>query len=177
MISESTDHYRVLQVDPRADVEVIQAAYRVLARRFHPDHSGDDGMMKRLNAAWEVLADSGRRADYDRDRSSGAAGQASAPIATGSPRRPVADHAGPPTGRAFGTVLTYGRYDGWSLGQIALVDPEFLEWLASVPGGRYLRPEIEAILLEVQGPLTIDGRWRAAGSNAHRFKASGARIG
>jgi non-ribosomal peptide synthetase component E (peptide arylation enzyme) len=46
-----------------------------------------------------------------------------------------------------------------------------------VPGGRYLRPEIEAILLEVQGPLTIDGRWRAAGSNAHRFKASGARIG
>ena len=42
MVSEASDHYRVLQVDPAADLEVIQAAYRVLARRYHPDLSGDD---------------------------------------------------------------------------------------------------------------------------------------
>ena len=42
MASESGDHYRVLQVDPAADLEVIQAAYRVLARRYHPDLSGSD---------------------------------------------------------------------------------------------------------------------------------------
>ena len=33
-----------------------------------------------------------------------------------------------------------------------MVDPDFLEWLRSVPGGRYLRPEIDAILKEVRGP-------------------------
>ena len=31
------DAYRILQVDPSAEQVVIQAAYRVLARRFHPD--------------------------------------------------------------------------------------------------------------------------------------------
>src|SRR6266536_2296176 len=127
MESWTADHYRILQVDPSADVDVILAAYRVLARRFHPDHAGDDAMMKRLNAAWEILGDKERRAEYDRSRANGGQ-QAQAAIVTSAPAtRPQSpDHAGPPKGRAFGTVLTYGRYEGWSLGQIALVDPEFL---------------------------------------------------
>jgi curved DNA-binding protein CbpA len=187
MESEASDHYRVLQVDARADVEVIQAAYRVLARRFHPDHSGDDAAMKRLNAAWETLGDADRRKAYDLARSGGApvaAATTSAPTAAGSTiysaasSRPApADHAGPPVGHPFGTVLTYGRYEGWSLGQIALVDPDFLEWLRSVPGGRYLRPEIDAILKDVRGPLAGDNRWRAAGPNARRFEKAGVIIG
>lgn len=178
MESGSADHYRVLQVDPSADVDVIQAAYRVLARRFHPDLAGDDAVMKRLNAAWEVLGDKDRRADYDRSRANGGH-QAQAPIVTGAPgTRPAApDHAGPPKGRAFGTVLTYGRYEGWSLGQIALVDPEFLEWMRSVPGGRYLRPEIDAILREVHGPLGPNGKFASAGSTAQRMREAGVLIG
>jgi curved DNA-binding protein CbpA len=179
MVSESSDHYRVLQVDPSADVDVIQAAYRVLARRFHPDLAGDDAVMKRLNAAWEVLGDKDGRAEYDRSRANGG-NQAQAPIVTSAPgMRPAAspDHAGPPKGRAFGTVLTYGRYEGWSLGQIALVDPEFLEWMRSVPGGRYLRPEIDAILREVHGPLGPNGKFASAGSSAQRMKEAGVLIG
>ena len=169
MALDSMDLYRVLQVDPAADLEVIQAAYRVLARRHHPDHSGSDEAMKQLNAAWEVLGDASRRAEYDRKRgattfasSSPSASSPSAPPSNGgsvihatpqaASHQTVADHAGPPVGRASGTVLTYGRYEGWSLGQIALVDPDFLEWLRSVPGGRYLRPEIDAILKETRGP-------------------------
>jgi curved DNA-binding protein CbpA len=177
MESEAADHYRVLQVDSGADVEVIQAAYRVLARRHHPDHSGDDDAMKRLNAAWEVLQDAERRKTYDLARSSGGSRNGSSVISGAPPRAATSDHAGEPVGHPFGTVLTYGRYDGWSLGQIALVDPDFLEWLRSVPGGRYLRPEIDAILRDVQGPLSGDNRWRAAGSNAHRFKKAGVVIG
>jgi curved DNA-binding protein CbpA len=173
------DHYRVLQVDPSAEVDVIQAAYRVLARRYHPDLAGDDTLMKRINAAWEVLGDREQRAAYDRARAGGGT-FAQAPIVTSAPMaRPVSpDHAGPPRGRPFGTVLTYGRYEGWSLGQIALVDPEFLEWMRSVPGGRYLRPEIDAILKEVRGPLGGAAKFGSGGvSTAQRMREAGVLIG
>lgn len=185
MVSETTDHYRVLQVDPAADLEVIQAAYRVLARRYHPDHSGSDETMKRLNAAWEVLGDATRRADYDRSRgtapatisSTGASSSSSSSVIHASPtapaRQPAADHAGPPVGQPSGTKLTYGRYDGWTLGQIAMVDPDFLEWLRSVPGGRYLRPEIDAILKEFRGP----GRGSGDGWSRDRRFSPGVVIG
>jgi curved DNA-binding protein CbpA len=178
MESSSADHYRILQVDPSADVEVIQAAYRVLARRFHPDLAGDDEMMKRVNAAWEVLGHKDRRADYDRSRANGGQHAQSAIVTSAPAARSMSpDHAGPPKGRAFGTVLTYGRYEGWSLGQVALVDPDFLEWMRSVPGGRYLRPEIEAILREVHGPLGSSGKFASAGSTAQRMREAGVLIG
>jgi len=177
MESSPVDHYRMLQVDPSAEVDVIQAAYRVLARRFHPDLAGDDAVMKRLNAAWEVLGDKARRAEYDRTRSNGG-DRAQTAIVTSDPSvRPVSpDHAGPPRGRAFGTVLTYGRYEGWSLGQVAVVDPGFLEWMRSVPGGRYLRPEIDAILKEVRGPLG-GASFSAGSSSAQRMREAGVLIG
>lgn len=163
MVTDSSDHYRVLQVDPAADLEVIQAAYRVLARRFHPDLSGSDETMKRLNAAWEVLGNAQSRAEFDRTRGTTHVSNGSSVIhatAASAQRQPSPDHAGPPVGQPSGTMLTYGRYDGWTLGQIALVDPDFLEWLRSVPGGRYLRPEIDAILKEVRGPGSGFGdRW------------------
>jgi curved DNA-binding protein CbpA len=178
MAPESADHYRVLQVDPTADLEVIQAAYRVLARRYHPDHSGDDQTMKRLNAAWEVLGVADRRAEYDRSRGNTPASNGSSIIHASAqnqaPRQPSADHAGPPVGQPSGTKLTYGRYDGWTLGQVATVDPDFLEWLRSVPGGRYLRPEIDAILKEVRGPgRGLGGDW----SRDRAFKGAGVVIG
>lgn len=179
MESSPVDHYRTLQVDPSADVEVIQAAYRVLARRFHPDLAGDDAVMKRLNAAWEVLGNKTRRDEYDKARGAGGE-RTQAPIVTSEPAaRPASpDHAGPPVGRPFGTVLTYGRYEGWSLGQIAMSDPGFLEWLRSVPGGRYLRPEIDAILKDVHGPLGGAGRFGPQGaSTAQRMRKSGVLIG
>jgi curved DNA-binding protein CbpA len=177
--SSPVDLYRTLQVDPSADVEVIQAAYRVLARRFHPDLAGDDVVMKRLNAAWEVLGDKSRREAYDKSREGGGE-RFQAPIVTSQPvQRPVStDHAGPPIGRAFGTVLTYGRYEGWSLGQIAMADPGFLEWLRSVPGGRYLRPEIDAILKDMRGPLGGSGRYGGGGANTtQRMREAGVLIG
>ncbi len=176
MEPENTDLYRLLQVDPRAEVVVIQAAYRVLARRHHPDLAGDDAVMKRLNAAWEVLQDPSRRAEYDRKR--GSAPEASQEtIISAAPKRSTAEnHAGSPPGQPFGTVLTYGRYEGWSLGQIATVDPEFLEWLMSVPGGRYLRSEIVATLREVQGPRAGEARWGARGPVGQRMKTASGQI-
>lgn len=65
------DYYSVLQVLPDADAEVIAAAYRSLARKYHPDHSHDpatDQRMRELNEAYEVLGDADRRREYDASR-------------------------------------------------------------------------------------------------------------
>ncbi|MGH2358721.1 MAG: J domain-containing protein, partial [Candidatus Limnocylindria bacterium] len=65
------DAYRVLQVDPTAVPEVIEAAYRALARLHHPDlvEDGDAGdAMTELNWAYGTLHDPVLRAAYDRTR-------------------------------------------------------------------------------------------------------------
>ena len=43
-MSSSRDHYEILQVHPNAGPEVIRAAYRQLARMYHPDA----GVFKRV---------------------------------------------------------------------------------------------------------------------------------
>ncbi|HWT78701.1 MAG TPA: DnaJ domain-containing protein [Candidatus Acidoferrum sp.] len=66
------DYYAILQVHPRAEPEVIEAAYRRLSRKYHPDVSGEAGSgqrMRDLNEAFEVLGDPARRRAYDRQRS------------------------------------------------------------------------------------------------------------
>jgi len=60
--------YELLQVSPRAEPDVIHAAYRALARSCHPDINRDPnaaGLMRQLNAAYDVLSDPERRAQYD----------------------------------------------------------------------------------------------------------------
>lgn len=63
------DLYRVLQVDPSADPEVIEAAYKRLALKYHPDHNRGDVRaeehMKRINEAFRVLGKPDLRAAYD----------------------------------------------------------------------------------------------------------------
>jgi curved DNA-binding protein CbpA len=160
------DFYEVLQVHPNAEPEVIRAAYRILARKYHPDHGGDAARMIALNNAWDVLGDQLRRAEYDASRSrpaarntpegarypearsagSGARSEASAP------RTPDINHAGPPPGRPSGTVLDFGRYAGWSLGEIARHDLDYLEWLQRATFGRRLRAEIDTLLRQRRGP-------------------------
>jgi len=68
---EPVDAYKVLQVDPEAEDEVIQAAYRRLARKYHPDMAtGPDpaARMAAINAAWELIGEPAARAAYDRAR-------------------------------------------------------------------------------------------------------------
>jgi curved DNA-binding protein CbpA len=146
----------VLQVAPDADVVVIAAAYRALARRYHPDIAGPAGTeaMRRINAAWEILKDPVRRRDHDRSRS--APGPATPPGDTTAhawfsrgPARDGTGSAGPPPGRPFGSVLTFGRHIGWSLGEVVRVDPGYLAWLEERPEGRPLRAEIDALLRRV----------------------------
>ena len=60
--------YDVLQVSPSASQEVIHAAYRALARAYHPDVNPTPEAAQRmlkLNAAHDSLGDTDRRARYD----------------------------------------------------------------------------------------------------------------
>lgn len=60
-------HYEVLGVAPDASGEAIQRAYRLLARRHHPDVSPgtDPSVMAAINGAWMVLSDPAQRRHYD----------------------------------------------------------------------------------------------------------------
>ena len=62
------DHYAVLGVSPDANRSAIQAAYRDLARRHHPDFGGDGSRMAALNEAWSVLGRDETRMAYDATR-------------------------------------------------------------------------------------------------------------
>ena len=70
-------HYEVLGVSPSAGSAEIKRAYRVQARRHHPDVTGtDDAAMQALNQAWATLGDPVRRQAYDRMLGIGVAGTA-----------------------------------------------------------------------------------------------------
>ena len=181
------DAYKTLQVDSEADPEVIQAAYRRLAQKFHPDVApGPEAAarMAAINRAWAVLRDPASRAAYDRERATPVVPPAPPPAAPASPVRPAPTPssapppaetvsrdwtsgrssvgggydpatmraaeglgaAGPPPGNPSGSVINFGRYAGWSLGEIARRDIEFVEWLDRVPIGRQYRDEIDVLL-------------------------------
>ncbi len=62
------DYYKILGVDKNADEKHIKAAFRKLARKYHPDvNKSPDAStkFKELNEAYEVLSDSQKRSRYD----------------------------------------------------------------------------------------------------------------
>lgn len=65
------DYYRILEVHREASPEVIDKAYRVLCRRYHPDRQDGKNKvwataeMQEINIAYAVLKDPIRRAEYD----------------------------------------------------------------------------------------------------------------
>ena len=140
-----TDPYKVLQVDPGAEPEVIRAAYRALALKYHPDVStGSQDRMAALNHAWGILRDAQARAAYDQARADAQRKpEVRQPEVSYEMRAPM---PATPPGKPSGSVLDFGRYAGWSLGQIATGDPEYLEWLARTPIGRSFHAEIRDLL-------------------------------
>ena len=77
------DYYAVLGVSSNASPKEITKSYRKLARTHHPDASGgNEDRFKEVSAAYDVLGDQTKRAEYDEARRLGpsaAGGFASGP--------------------------------------------------------------------------------------------------
>ena len=70
-MTSARDLYETLQVHHSAEPEVIESAYRRLARMYHPDVNPDPAAaryMQEINSAYENLKDPVKRAQYDRSR-------------------------------------------------------------------------------------------------------------
>lgn len=71
MQRSAANYYATLGLDRNCTPEQIRAAYRVLARQYHPDlNPGSASAGQRtqeLNAAYATLSDPGQRAAYDRE--------------------------------------------------------------------------------------------------------------
>jgi curved DNA-binding protein len=60
--------YETLSVSESASADEIKKAYRKLARKYHPDINKDESAVdkfKEINAAYEVLSDEQKKAQYD----------------------------------------------------------------------------------------------------------------
>jgi curved DNA-binding protein CbpA len=222
------DPYKTLQVDPEAERDVIEAAYRRLARKYHPDVSVEPGAVEKMvqiNHAWEMLRDPVRRASVDRARAREMGTTARVVADDGKTHAAGYDHhasdpahrtrpapgpgwpipggtdptsgslggrgehgspnmtsgrstegyrydaatmgtasAGPPPGNPSGSIVTFGRYEGWTLGEIARRDLEYLEWLDRMPIGRTYQAEIDALLRSHGRRFTVvEGEGRGRG--------------
>ena len=145
------DAYEVLQVHQKAELEVIRAAFRTLARKYHPDAGGTGSRMASLNEAWSVLGNPKSRAALDAALAASAAvslAAATPAVAHANVERGTngVDRSGAVSPQP-GRVLDFGRYVGWSLRELARHDPIYLEWLERTTIGRPLRAEIQELLL------------------------------
>jgi curved DNA-binding protein CbpA len=156
-VSAARDPYEVLGVPRNASTRQIRAAYVSRARRAHPDLVGQRGLdvMRALNEAWEILKDDTRRAEFDLvtgGPASAADGDQPSGGASTGPRRddrnvPFWTGAnGSPPGRPHGSVLDFGIYAGWSLGEISRRDRGYLLWLLDRAEGERYAAEIARML-------------------------------
>ena len=58
-------HYDILGVYPTAEQEVIDAAYKALIRKYHPDRAGDNERIRQITAAYSILKNPLKRRAYD----------------------------------------------------------------------------------------------------------------
>lgn len=133
LISEA---HATLQVQPNAEPEVIRAAYRALAKKYHPDRDASElaaRRMREINEAYERI----RRAMETRRTGDATSSRRRAAWSASTP---------PPRSAAAGTKLTFGRYSGWTLRDLARHDPDYLRWLSRTASGIGYRTEIYQIL-------------------------------
>ncbi len=156
-------HYQLLQVDPSADLDVIAAAHKILAGRLHPelDFTGiQEYRRKELDRALAVLSDPERRRAYDAQLAAEGGGAPEAVTSPAGERVPM----GPghwrqgytlaermratDLGRLGHTQIDFGRYAGYTLGELLRRDPDYLRWLSRHSSGVRYRGAILRLLDE-----------------------------
>jgi DnaJ-class molecular chaperone len=144
-------YYKMLQVDPAAEPDVIAAAHRVLVTKLDPDRDATgvaEYRVRELNRALAVLTDAGQRRAYNEHLAASLASD-QVPMGPG--------HNGHSLGERLNTLgtdgavnirLDFGRYSGRTLGELARSDPDYLRWLSRHSSGIRYRGAIMRILAE-----------------------------
>jgi DnaJ-class molecular chaperone len=161
------DFYKILQVDPEADADVIAAAHKALARKLQPetDLTGvHEVRMAELNRALATLTDPGARQAYDAQRASqlvavgpGIESHEEPRLGSGALTERVQAGA---NGEGIAAMrLDFGRYAGWTLGEIARQDADYLRWLSRHSAGIRYRSAILRLLAQqaARVPLHVHG--------------------
>ena len=176
---------------------MIEAAYKRLARKYHPDVSHEPGTvekMVRINQAWEMLRDPIRRAAVDRARARAAGTSARVAAArrpparrrAGARRRRLRPPSGPPApGRPRPPARRRGRSRAWSTPRRARSTPAPS---GTRPTGRRAGPRADRRLRTRSMGIGSAGRRRATrrasivsfgrydGLDAGRDRAHGPRV-
>ena len=66
---DSSGYYAILGVSEQATYPELKNAYRRLARKYHPDRNNSshaESMIKKINAAFEILSDDDKKRKYDK---------------------------------------------------------------------------------------------------------------
>ncbi len=123
MATKARDYYEILGVGKKATDKEIRAAYRKLARQYHPDlNPGDttaESRFKEIQQAYEVLSDAEKRRKYDQFGANW-------------------EHAGqaPPQGARYGGRPTYTTTDmPYDLGDLGGEGVDLGDILGRVFGG------------------------------------------
>jgi DnaJ-class molecular chaperone len=165
-----TDFYKLLQVDREADLDVIRAAHRVLAARLNPDSDRtgvDEARLAELDRAMATLADPFRRKAYDQEREFAMLAMGPGLASANGRGAMGGDHddlprlaqgalterlqAGQNGANVAAMVLDFGRYTGWTLGELAHHDADYLRWLSRHSSGIRYRSAILRLLAEAEG--------------------------
>ena len=130
---EFRDYYKVLGVERSATADQVKAAYRRLARKYHPDVSKEkdaEARFKEMQEAYEVLKDPQKRAAYDELGSDWKSGQQFRPP-------PGWDGAAAGHARRTRSRGTAGRGSAAGpAGDAGFTDEQFSDFFSSLFGGR-----------------------------------------
>ncbi|MCL2474594.1 MAG: J domain-containing protein [Chloroflexi bacterium] len=110
------DYYNLLEVSKTADEKEIKKSFRRLARKYHPDvnpgNKEAEEKFKQINAAYEVLADSKKRAAYDKYGDKWMHAEQFEKAGYGSAPRQGADSSSFGSGNPFNSSYTYTGVGG-----------------------------------------------------------------
>ena len=158
--------YKLLQVDPEADPEVIAAAYNALLDKLRLARAArgvTEFREAELKRAYAVLSDPGKRNAYAAAHAPVAFsigpvdGATSAPIPSAGLSGRIAAQTGQIAAHAHddgpaAVRLNFGRFAGHSLEEILHLDAEYLRWLSRHSSGLRYRNAIMRLLAQPEAP-------------------------